>query len=129
MKHILADMVADSADVRGPLRAFTWDIGLIVADRIETLPEGKGQEYEPYFKFKEPVKEIPPHRILAINRGEKANALRVRIETDVALANEIAQYHLNLADHPHRELAGRGDRRCPRPARAARAWNARSAAN
>ena len=104
VKHILADMVADSADVRGPLRAYTWDTGLIVAARIETLPEGKGKEYEPYFNFKEMVKEIPPHRVLAINRGEKANALRVRIETDVALANEIAQFHLNIADHPHRDL-------------------------
>ena len=104
VKHILADTVADSADARGPLRAYTWDTGLVVAVRVETLPEGKGKEYEPYFNFKEPVKEIPPHRVLAINRGEKANGLRVRIETDVALANEIAQYHLNIADHPHREL-------------------------
>ena len=104
VKHILADLVADSADVRGPLRAFTWDTGLIIANRIETLPEGKGKEYEPYFQFKELVKEIPPHRVLAINRGEKANVLRVRIETDVRLANEIAQYHLNMSDHPHREL-------------------------
>ena len=62
--------------------AFIWDTGLIVANRIETLPEGKGQEYEPYFDFKEPVKEIPPHRVLAINRGEKANVLRVRIDID-----------------------------------------------
>ena len=104
VKHILADIVADAADARGPLRAYTWDTGLIVATKIETLPEGKGKEYEPYFSFKEPVKEIPPHRVLAINRGEKANALRVRIETDVALANEIAVYHLNLGEHPHREL-------------------------
>jgi len=104
VKHILADMVADSADVRGPLRAYTWDTGLIVAARIETLPEGKGKEFEPYSNFKEPVKEIPPHRVLAINRGEKGNILRVRIETDGALANEIAQYHLNIADHPHKDL-------------------------
>jgi hypothetical protein len=104
VRNILAEMVADSADVRGPLRAFTWDTGLIVSNRIETVPEGKGKEYEPYFDFREPVKEIPPHRLLAINRGEKGNVLRVRIETDVALANEIAQYHLNLADHPHKDL-------------------------
>lgn len=104
VKHILADMVADTADVRGPLRAFTWDTGLIIANRIETLPEGKGKEFEPYFQFKELVKEIPPHRVLAINRGEKANVLRVRIETNVAMANEIAQYHLGIADHPHRDL-------------------------
>lgn len=104
VKHILADMVSDSADVRGPLRAYTWDTGMIGAVRIETLPEGKGKEYEPYFSFKEPVKEIPPHRVLAINRGEKANVLRIRVESDVALANEIAQYHLTVSDHPHRDL-------------------------
>ena len=104
VKHILAEMVSDSADVRGPLRNFTWDTGFLVASRIETLPEGKGKEYEPYFNFRELVKEIPPHRILAINRGEKANVLRVRVDTNVAMANEIAQYHLNIADHPHRDL-------------------------
>jgi uncharacterized protein len=104
VRNILADMVSDAADVRGPLRAFTWDTGLIAAVRIETLPEGKGKEYEPYFNFKELVKEIPPHRVLAINRGEKANVLRVRVDTDVVMANEIAQYHLGVADHPHREL-------------------------
>ena len=104
VKHILADMAADSADVRGPLRAYTWDTGLIVAVKAESLPEGKGREYEPYFNFKEPVKEIPPHRVLAINRGEKANVLKVRIDTDAALATEIATYHLNLGDHPHLAL-------------------------
>jgi uncharacterized protein len=104
VRNILAEMVADAADVRGPLRAFTWDTGLIVATRIETVPEGKGREYEPYFDFREPVKEIPPHRVLAINRGEKANVLRVRVDTNPTMAAEIAAYHLGLADHPHFEL-------------------------
>ncbi len=104
VRNILADMVADSADVRGPLRAFTWDTGLIVSNRIETVPEGKGKEYEPYFDFREPVKEIPPHRVLAINRGEKANVLRVRVDTSAEMAAEITAYHLNLTDHPHKEL-------------------------
>jgi uncharacterized protein len=104
VRNILADLIADSAEVRGPLRAFTWDTGRVVSNRIETVPEGKGKEYEPYFDFREPVKEIPPHRVLAINRGEKGNVLRVRVDTDAALAKEIATYHLNLTDHPHKEL-------------------------
>ena len=104
VKDILAEMVADAADVRGPLRAFTWDTGMIVAVRGESVPEGKGREHEPYFNFREPVKEIPPHRVLAVNRGEKANVLKVRLDTDPAMAHEIATYHLNLGDHPHREL-------------------------
>ncbi|MDB5309109.1 MAG: rps1, partial [Gemmataceae bacterium] len=104
VKDVLADLVADSADVRGPLRNFIWDVGLIAATRVENLPEGKGKEYEPYASFKEPVRDIPPHRVLAINRGEKANVLRVRVDVDREKANEIAAYHLNLADHPHRDL-------------------------
>lgn len=104
VKEVLAEMVADSAEVRGPLRAFTWDTGVLVATRIETVAEGKGREYEPYFDFREPVKDIPPHRVLAINRGEKFNVLRVRIDTSPEVAKEIVQFHLRLADHPHREL-------------------------
>ena len=104
VKDVLADLIADSADVRGPLRNYIWDQGLVAANKVETLPDGKGKEYEPYAQFKEPVKEIPPHRVLAINRGEKANVLRVRIDLDRNLAGEIAVYHLDLVDHPHREL-------------------------
>ncbi len=106
VKDILADMIADTADVRGPLRNFIWDVGLIAATRVEGLPEGKGKEYDPYASFKESVRDIPPHRVLAINRGEKANVLRVRLEIDRDKANEIAAYHLNLAEHPHRNLLG-----------------------
>src|SRR5205085_48703 len=65
---------------------------------------GKGKEYEPYASFKEPVKEIPPHRVLAINRGEKEQVLKVRLEVDRERAKEIAVYHLNLADHPHKDF-------------------------
>src|SRR6185437_16708453 len=104
VKEILAEMVADTADVRGPLRNFIWDVGLIASNKVETLPEGKGKEFEPYASFKEPVRDIPPHRVLAINRGEKSNVLRVHLDIDRGIANEIATYHLNFADHPHRDL-------------------------
>jgi uncharacterized protein len=104
VKYILADVIADSADVRGPLRNYIWDLGLIVAAKAEGLPEGKGKEFDPYANFKEPVRDIPPHRVLAINRGEKEQVLKVKLEIDRDKAKEIAAYHLNLADHPHREL-------------------------
>jgi uncharacterized protein len=104
VKEILAEMVSDSAEVRGPLRNYIWDVGLVASSRIETLPEGKGKEFDPYASFKEPVREIPPHRVLAINRGEKSNVLRVHLDIDRGMANEIAAFHLNLNDHPHKEL-------------------------
>lgn len=104
IRDILADIVADQADVRGPLRNFIWDVGQVAATKIETLPEGKGKEFEPYFAFKELVRDIPPHRVLAINRGEKANVLRVHLDLNRDTAREIAAFHLNVADHPHRDL-------------------------
>ncbi len=103
IRNILADMIADYAEVRGPLRAFSWDTGVLVSHRVEGIPEGKGKEYEPYFDFREPIKDIPPHRVLAINRGEKG-ILKVRVDTDPAMGLEITTYHLGLADHPHRGL-------------------------
>src|SRR5262249_17089874 len=106
VKDILADLIADSADVRGPLRNYYWDLAQVSVTRSETLPEGKGKEYEPYFSFRESVREIPPHRVLAINRGEKANVLKVRVQADRSKSLEIAAYHLNLHDPPHHELLG-----------------------
>ncbi len=104
IRDILADIVADQADVRGPLRNFIWDVGQVAATKIETLPEGKGKEFEPYFAFKELVRDIPPHRVLAINRGEKANVLRVHLDLNRDTAREIAAFHLNIGEHPHRDL-------------------------
>lgn len=103
VKHILSEVVAESADVRGPLRAFAWDTGIFTTARVETTPEGKGQEYRDYFQFKEPARAIPPHRVLAINRGERENVLRVRLDVDPIRARDIALSRLPLADHPHRE--------------------------
>ena len=104
VRFIIADLIADSADVRGPLRAFIWDTGLITSIKVEGLPEGKGKEFEPYANFREPVRDIPPHRVLAINRGEKEQVLRLKLDIDSIAAKEIAIYHLGLDDHPHREF-------------------------
>jgi uncharacterized protein len=104
VRHILAELIAERADVRGPVRAFVWDTALLVSTRVENVPEGKGQEYRDYFNFKEPVRMIPPHRVLAVNRGERENIIRVRLETDQARVREIVLANLPLADHPHREV-------------------------
>ena len=45
--------------------------------------EKKSEEYRDYFDFAEGLRAIPPHRILALNRGEKEHVLRVRLDWDV----------------------------------------------
>src|SRR5262249_11353756 len=56
----------------------------------EKLAEGQGAEYKDYFQFTEPLRHVPPHRVLAINRGEKENALTVKIEWDADLGLRVA---------------------------------------
>ena len=73
--HLLAEHIAETADVRAAVRDVLWDSGKIGTTKSEKLAEGQGREYKSYFQFTEAVRHIPPHRILAINRGEKENAL------------------------------------------------------
>ena len=85
VQHILAEMIAESADVRSAVRNVLWDTGRLCTSKSDKLAEGQGLEYKDYFQFTEPVRHIPPHRILAINRGEKENALHVKLEWDAEL--------------------------------------------
>ncbi len=104
VKHIIAEVIAEMADVRGPLRAFMWDTAELVSNKADNVPEGKGLEYRDYYKFKEPIRIIPPHRVLAVNRGERENIVRLKLEWNAAEVKAIAINHLPLADHPHREM-------------------------
>jgi uncharacterized protein len=80
VQHILAEMMAETADVRAAVRSVLWETGKIRATKSEKLGEGQGLEYKDYFDFTEPARQIPAHRILALNRGEKENALKVHLE-------------------------------------------------
>jgi uncharacterized protein len=102
--HIWAEVISEFPDVRGPLRAFTWDTAVLASARIDGLPEEKGKDFREYFSFQEPVRLMPPHRVLAVNRGEKEGILKIQFEMDRAKAKEIAAAALPLADHPHKDL-------------------------
>jgi transcriptional accessory protein Tex/SPT6 len=103
VNQILAELIADRAALRGVLRMVLWDTGRLSVTKSEALTEGKGVEYKDYFQFTESIRHIPPHRVLAINRGEKENALKVRLEFDEALVRGVTADYVPLADHPHKE--------------------------
>lgn len=73
---IVAEDISDNADYRKFIRELTFNDGIICT---KGLTEEKS-EYQMYYDFKEPVKKIPSHRILAINRGEKEKYLSVKID-------------------------------------------------
>lgn len=74
---IIAEMISDVADYRTWIREFTISTGLIASTTKD--PETKSN-YEQYYNYTELVSKIPPHRILAINRGENEKILKVTIE-------------------------------------------------
>ncbi|WP_041314319.1 Tex family protein [Heliomicrobium modesticaldum] len=76
---IIAEEVAEDAEVRRWVRAFTARRGVLVAKAVD--PEAT-TPYLMYYDYREPVAKIPPHRVLAINRGEKEKVLKVKIEVE-----------------------------------------------
>ena len=72
---IISEIISDNADYRKWIRSFVQKDGIIQV-------KGSSEEqtpYEMYYDYKEPVRTIPSHRILAINRGEKEKILSVKV--------------------------------------------------
>ena len=79
---IIAEDISDSAEIRKALRESAFENGEIVTVKAKDEPS----VYEGYYEYREAVKKIPSHRILAVNRGEKEEFLKVSLEV-----NESAQ--------------------------------------
>jgi len=98
-RDIIAEQLADDAQVRGAVRELARRDGV-----IRTLKGGeegeKSEVYSPYFDFVESVSSLPPHRVLAINRGEKEGHLRVKVEFPVRRA-EFTMCDLGLPREFH----------------------------
>ena len=80
---IVAETVAEDAENVADLRDFTMATAEIVS--VAANPDEK-TPYEPYYDFAEPVSKIPNHRVLAIDRGEREEKLRVRVRVDTEAA-------------------------------------------
>ena len=85
-KDIVAERISDDAELRKELRKLLEEKAII---ECELLENENSPTYETYAGFKQEIKTIPSHRILAINRGEKEKCLKVAIEVNRDLAMEI----------------------------------------
>lgn len=82
---IIAEIIADDAKVRVWVRKFTFDNGTVLTDAKNKKLESV---YEMYYEYKEPVRRLPPHRTLAINRGEREDVLKVGIDVPTERVHE-----------------------------------------
>ena len=74
---IIAEIISDEPKYRKQIKKFCYREGLIVT---KASKENEKSNYEMYYDYKEAIKYIPSHRILAINRGEKEGFLKVSLE-------------------------------------------------
>src|SRR5690606_3362792 len=77
-RDILAESFADDADIREKIRYMTRKDG-VIATSAKKDHEDEKQVFEMYYDYEEAIQKIVPHRILAINRGEKENVLKVSV--------------------------------------------------
>jgi len=102
--HIIADEFSERADLRQRLRVILHRAGRLRSQRVET--EGKplskdAKHFRDYFDYGERIDRVPAHRLLAINRGERAKFLKVRIEGPAEELQAAAEALLVPLDHPH----------------------------
>lgn len=81
-QDILAELFADDPDIREKARRMTRDNGLLET-AAKKGHEDEKQVFQMYYEYSEAIKKIVPHRILAINRGEKEGVLRVTVTPPV----------------------------------------------
>ncbi|MBP3592535.1 MAG: RNA-binding transcriptional accessory protein [Clostridia bacterium] len=77
---IIAEDVSNDAEIRKNLRAFTMAHGALTTKAAKDEPS----VYENYYDFSEPIKKLRGHRVLAINRGEKEDFLKVSVTVEQA---------------------------------------------
>ncbi|MFC0299104.1 Tex family protein [Geobacillus jurassicus] len=87
-KDIIAEKVADDAALRQWVREQTWRKGAIVST-VKAAEKDEKNVYEMYYDYEEPLVKIVPHRVLALNRGEKEEVLRVSIKPPI---EDIVRY-------------------------------------
>ena len=122
--HLIAEVFSEDVELRAALRKHLWKHGMMVVSaatqgmeaspealtsnsrsRIRSRKKNKNEEaYAGYFDFRESIQKLPPHRVLAINRGEKAKVLRVRFEFDSSSIFESTSRRLISKTHANCEM-------------------------
>ena len=77
--YIIAENISDNAKFRKTIRDNTYNFGTIKS-KIKKNANDENKVYDMYYDYEEKIKYIKPHRVLALNRGEKENVLSVSIE-------------------------------------------------
>jgi uncharacterized protein len=84
-RHIVAEWISEDADLRKLLRQMMFDEGVVISRKAMDAVDAQ-EKFRMYYEYREPVKAIPSHRMLAIRRGESENILYFLIELEAPRA-------------------------------------------
>lgn len=101
--HILAELLSERADLRQTLRQIVEKTGRLATAAIDPAAES-AKPFRDYFEYREQIAKVPPHRILAINRGERIKALRVKLEVDESAVQQAVDLAAAPEGHPHADF-------------------------
>ncbi|MFB4165185.1 Tex family protein [Alteribacillus sp. JSM 102045] len=90
---IIAEWVSDDPEVRKRIRTMTFQQGYISSAKKKNQEDPQGI-YEMYYEYDEPLKNIPSHRVLAMNRGEKEGILKISIKTKEEAVYSFLEKHV-----------------------------------
>lgn len=96
-RHIVAETISEDADVRKALRQLLWDEGVIVSRKAPDAVDEQ-EKFRMYYDYREPVKSIPSHRMLAIRRGEAESVLFFLIELEPQRAQGVLRTRVLRAE-------------------------------
>jgi uncharacterized protein len=118
---ILAEEVSQTPDNRAAVKAFYLADGRIIVKASEEAGAAgeeakKKSTYQMYWDYTEPLSQIKPHRVLAINRGEREGVLEVTMDVDENTAVELLQNRYALHNEYHRTAVEDGLKRLLSPA-------------
>jgi uncharacterized protein len=89
-RHIVAEWISESADLRKALRRVMLEEGIVVSRKALDAKDEQ-EKFKIYYEYQEPAKTIPSHRMLAIRRGESEGVLYFLIEVDTARVMALMQ--------------------------------------
>ena len=102
-QDILAERTAQDSENRADVRGYYLRTGKIVVKGIGGEEEAKVSVYQMYWDYEEALNQIKPHRILAINRGEREGKLEVTLSVDVDGAIDVLKHKYVINNSYHGE--------------------------
>lgn len=108
-RDIIAENVSDNAEYRKTVRKITFDFGILSSKAAKD----EDSVYSQYYEYSEGVKKMPHHRILAVNRGEKEDFLKVSVdvEKDMILNYLLAETITNQSSPAAKYISDAVDRK------------------